>query len=44
MTDVGPDGVTFFYTYRPITADDTAEADQHGRHPAVSDAEAAVAF
>lgn len=44
VTDVGPDGVTFFYTYRPITADDTAEAEQHGRHPAVSDAEAAVAF
>lgn len=43
VSDVGPDGVTFFYTYRPVTDDEPAE-QQRGRHPAVSDAQAAVAF
>lgn len=42
VTDVGPDGITFFYTFRPI-GDEPQEEDR-GRHPAVSDAEAAVAF
>lgn len=41
--EVGPDGVTFFYTYRPVTDEPPAE-QQRGRHPAVSDAQAAVAF
>ncbi|MDQ1248057.1 MAG: hypothetical protein QG597_2429 [Actinomycetota bacterium] len=43
VTDVGPEGVTFFYTFRPVTGDEPVE-QQRGRHPAVSDAEAAVAF
>lgn len=43
VTDVGPDGVTFFYTYRPI---EVRVEDRHlgHAHPAVSDAQAAVAF
>lgn len=43
VVDVGPEGVTFFYTYRPITSEEQVD-DDRGRHPAVSDAEAAVAF
>ena len=43
VSDVGPDGVTFFYTFRPVVGEEPAE-QQRGRHPAVSDAQAAVAF
>ncbi|MFI0432492.1 MAG: cupin domain-containing protein [Candidatus Nanopelagicales bacterium] len=43
VTHVGPEGVTFFYTFRPIAPAEPTSAE-HGRHPAVSDAEAAVAF
>ena len=44
VTEVGPDGVTFFYTYRPVTGSEPEELQDRGRHPAVSDAQAAVAF
>ena len=43
VTDVGPEGVTFFYTYRPITTE-SGHHSHRGHHPAVSDAQAAVAF
>ena len=43
VTDVGPEGITFFYTFRPVTEPEPAD-ELRGRHPAVSDAEAAVAF
>jgi quercetin dioxygenase-like cupin family protein len=43
VDEVGADGVTFFYTYRPVTDAEPAE-ELRGRHPAVSDAQAAVAF
>jgi quercetin dioxygenase-like cupin family protein len=44
VTEVGPEGVTFFYTYRPVTGAEPEEQQDRGRHPAVSDAQAAVAF
>ncbi len=44
VSDVGDEGVTFFYTYRPVTEAEPEEQQDRGRHPAVSDAQAAVAF
>ena len=43
VTDIGPEGITFFYTYRPVEGDKPREA-LRSQHPAVSDAQAAVAF
>ncbi len=42
VVDVGPEGVIFFYTYRPIEV--RADERHAHSHPAVSDAQSAVAF